>query len=207
MVDLTPAPNTLHLASPALGPWFRHDDSTVTMPTLILPTADLSVPLTLNDDVEWRTPANATRSYFIASDTRPHDLQILRQENGEQAFTNGNFIILLTLLPEVELRLWALTQPVPSPDGAALPAANTPTRPRVRYFALEIPAASINSMADVEKIRAENFAPDLTSDDEKAAFVGLSNASGLGNAAHPVNELCRPDTDRAVVLKIVPATL
>ena len=201
MPNLIPAPESLHLASPALGPWFRHDDSTVTLPTLALPSGDCSIPLTLNMDVEWRTPAIATRSYFFASDPRPKTMQTLRQENGSQAFTTGNLIVLLTLLPEVELRLWTLTQPVPSPDGAAVPAANTPTRPRIRYLALEIPAASITSISGIEQIRAEDFLPELTSDDQKAAYIGLSNASGLSNATHPVNELCRPNTSSAVAVK------
>jgi hypothetical protein len=201
MVDLTPAPNTLHLASPAVGPWFRHDNASVTMPTLATPSADLSIPLTLDNGLEWRTPATATLSYFFTSDPRPPALQGLRQESGASAFSDNNFIVLLTLLPEVELRLWALTQPVPSPDGAALPPSNTPTRPRIRYLAMEIPAATITTVADLENIRPEDFPADLTTDEEKASYIGLSNASGLANGEHPVNELCRPNTSRAAALK------
>ncbi|MEJ2379499.1 MAG: hypothetical protein P8Y71_30335, partial [Pseudolabrys sp.] len=145
MPTLNPAPNALGLASPALGPWFRHDTPTTTPPELPPPAGDLSCTVSLVENMEWRTPAIATRSYFIATATRPSGLRRLHQENGSPAFTTGSLVVLLTLMPEAELRLWALTQPVAQPDGASAPAPNTPTRPRIRWFAGEIEASQVGS--------------------------------------------------------------
>ena len=189
MVALNPAPGTLGLASPSVGPWFQHD-------TLPLPAADLSVGVTLSDDMDWLTPATATRSYFIATTARPSRLRDLRQQSGEPAFTDGNLVVLLTLLPEVELRLWTLTQPIPSPDGS-IAAPNTPARSRLRHLAMEMPAASIDV---VENLRHADFPSDLTTDADKAGFVGLTADGGsLGNAAGPTAELLRPGTDDEAV--------
>lgn len=197
MADLIPNPNALGLASPALGPWFHHD--TNAPPTLPLPGGDLSVVTTLAVDMEWHTPAITTRSYHVVSATRTSPLQTLRQENGTQAFTNGNLVVLLTLLPEAELRLWNLTQPIPAPDGTAAPPANNPARARVRYLALEV--SSVSAIADIQNLRDTDFPVDLSTDDQKAAFVGLSIAGGLSNTAQPTAELLRPGTDSAIAVK------
>ncbi len=190
MVTLNPAPASLGLASPAIGPWFQHD--TDQSPTLPLPAADLSVALTMSNDMDWLAPARATRSYHVATATRPAPLRDLRREDGSPAFADDALVVLLTLLPEAELRLWALTQPIPGPDGTTAPA-NTPARPRLRYFALEVSATSID---DVERLRHADFPSELTTPDDKAAFVGLSVAGGvLGNATNPTAELLKPGTD------------
>ncbi|MDN3524669.1 hypothetical protein QWY79_05240 [Halomonas sabkhae] len=201
MVDLVPAPDTLGLSSPALGPWFRHSDTNVTLPTLPLPDADLSLPLSLGTDMQWRTPAVATRSYLFASDPRPPALRGLRKEDGSHAFTDGNLVVLLTLLPEAELRLWSLSQIIPSPDGSPAPPANQPARPRVRWLAMEVPAASAASMADIENLRGADLPADLSSDADKAAFLGLDSSAGLANAKEPVHELRQPETPSAVALQ------
>ncbi len=202
MPTLDPAPATLGLSSPALGPWFRHDDSSVTPPTLPAPTGDLSCTVSLVENMEWRAPASGIRSYFVASGARPPGLRQLRQEDGTSAFDTGNLIVLLTLLPEVELRLWTLTQPVSQPDGSATPTANTPTRPRIRYFAAEIDAATVATPSDLEDLRPADFPSDLTDDEAKAAFLGLTFSGGtFGNRAQPVTELCRPALGSAIVLK------
>lgn len=193
MVVLNPAPATLGLASPAVGPWFQHD--TDPSPTLPLPAADLSVALTLSVDMDWLTPASATRSYVVATPTRPPVLRHLRQDDGQAAFDDGSLVVLLTLLPEVELRLWTLTQPIPAPDGATA-AANSPARPRLRWFALEVAAATID---DVEQLRPDDFPADVTTPEDKAAYVGLTTDGGLGNAATPTAELLRPGTDDEAV--------
>ena len=204
MVDLVPAPDTLHLASPALGPWFR-SDATIpdTPPTLPSPAGDLSVALTLAPDMEWRVPAVCTRSYFVAKATRPGGLKKLRTENGSKAFTDDNLIVLLTLMPEAELRLWALTQQIPQPDGSALTEANVPSRQRIRYFALEVTANTPTNMSGVEDLRESAFLPDISSlsEADQAAYLGLTSSGSLGNAATAVTELCRPATDSAVALK------
>ncbi|XKE46149.1 hypothetical protein LG302_03135 [Halomonas organivorans] len=201
MVDLVPAPDTLGLSSPALGPWFRHSDTSVTLPTLPLPNGDLSLSLTLDNDLQWRTPAIATRSYLFASPTRPPALRGLRQEDGSSAFSDDSLVVLLTLLPEAELRLWALTQIIPSPDGSPAPPANNPARPRVRWLAMEVPAASAGSIADIENLREADLPADLSSNADKAAFLGLSSDAGLVNASEPVRELRRPETPSAVALQ------
>jgi hypothetical protein len=193
VVDLNPAPDTLGLASPAVGPWFQHD--TDQSPTLPLPAADLSVSLTLSNDMDWLTPAAATRSYFVATSPRTGSLRHLRQESGQAAFTDDNLVVLLTLLPEAELRLWDLTQPIPAPDGSTA-TPNAPARPRLRYLALEVAATTID---DVENLRPDDFPSDLTTADDKAAFVGLSTDAGLGNAPAPIAELLRPGTDDGAV--------
>ena len=200
MTILTPAPATLGLASPALGPWFRHDTNTVT-PVIPLPSADLSCDITLVNGMQWRTPANAVSGYYVVSPDRPHALRTLRQQNGSPAFTTGNLVVLLALLPEVELRLWALTQPVPRPDGLSAPAANTPTRPRVRYLAMEVDSSDVTSLNDLQNLRDSNFDTGM-SEEEKAAYVGLTFDSGVfGNATTAASELRRPDTDSATVLQ------
>ncbi len=202
MPTLAPAPNTLGLASPALGPWFRHDDSSQTPPELPLPAGDLSCTVSLVENMEWRTPAGAIRSYWVATASRPPGLRALRRENGGPAFTTGSLVVVLTLLPEVELRLWALTQPAAQPDGRAAPAPNTPTRPRIRYLAAEIDASRVSSLPDLERLRPADFPSDLADDEAKAAFLGLTFGGGsFDNGPHPVTELCRPATSSAVALK------
>ena len=150
MPDLVPAPSSLHLASPALGPWFRH--ASTTPPTLGLPGEHLSTDISLFHNMEWRAPARGLRSYISVTATRVPALRGLRRADGEQAFTPGNFVVLFTLLPEVEVRLWNLTQPLAQPDGSAAPAANMPTRPRIRTFALEIAGAAVNSITALENL-------------------------------------------------------
>ena len=99
MVDLVPAPADLHLASPALGPWFTHASDTP--PTLPLPGGDLAVAVMLTPNMEWRAPANALRSYAYATATRPALLRGLRAESGAPAFANGAFVELEEDVPAV----------------------------------------------------------------------------------------------------------
>ncbi|MGQ7845150.1 hypothetical protein ACUNV4_11785 [Granulosicoccus sp. 3-233] len=194
MPALNPTPDTLGLASPALGPWFRHDSAT--LPVLALPNADLSVTVPLVVDMEWRAPAGGTRSYAVATSTRPAILQTLRDANGDAAFSDDSLVVLHTLLPEVELRLWTLTQVVPQPDGSALTAANTPSRLRIRSFALEIP----DPPTDMNNLRETDLASEFDTDAKRAEFLGLSLAGTLGNGT-PVTELCRPDHDSAILVQ------
>lgn len=197
MVDLVPAPSDLHLASPALGPWFRHDSDTP--PTLPLPDGDLAIPITLTPNMEWRAPAGALRRYMFASSPRPPALASLRAENGTPAFVDDTLVVLLTLLPEVEARLAALASPLPSPDGETLPAGAT-ARPRVRHFALEIPAARAATMADIENLRAADFDTSPPGFDP-ARFLGLNPGTPPTNGTQPVTELCRPETSSAIALQ------
>src|SRR3954451_18822832 len=115
MATLNPAPSTLGLASPALGPWFK--DGSAATPSLAAPADDLSVAVSLRAGMEWRAPASGVASYAFATATRPRVLAPLRQASGEAAFGDGSLVVLFRLLPEVELRLAALTSVIPSPDG------------------------------------------------------------------------------------------
>lgn len=199
MATLTPAPDSLGLASPALGPWFR--DGSATAPTLAVPTANLSVPLSLPAGMEWRAPAGGLASWAFATAPRPRVLAALRGGDGTNAFTEGNLVVLFTLLPEVEVRLAALSAQIPSPDGVAVPTG-APGRPVVRYLALEIPQTAATSMGNVERLRENDFAADLDDDEKRAAFLGLdASGSTLANAAEPVRELHRPNKSNAVIVK------
>ena len=197
MATLIPAPDTLGLASPALGPWFR--DGSATAPTLAVPAANLSVPLSLPVGMEWRAPAGGVASWAFATTPRPPVLAALR--GGDGTFSDGNLVVLFTLLPETEVRLATLSAQIPSPDGVTVPAS-APGRPVVRYLALEIPQASAASMTDLQRLRETDFTSDLDNDEKRAAFLGLdASGSALANAAEPVRELHRPNKSNAVILK------
>jgi hypothetical protein len=197
MATLNPAPAALGLASPALGPWFR--DGTAATPELGLPAGDLSVAVTLPANMEWRAPAGGTAAYALATGTRPAILAPLRAAGGGPAFATGSLVVLFTLLPEAELRLAALSNAIPSPDGSAVPAA-APGRPPVRSLALEVPAVSAGTIAQVEQLREADLPASLAGDDERAAYLGLAVSGGaLGNAAAPIAELHRPKTSPIIV--------
>ena len=199
MATLTPAPDTLGLASPALGPWFR--DGSATAPTLAVPAANLSVPLSLPANMEWRAPAGGLASWAFATAPRPRVLAALRGGDGASAFSDGNLVVLFTLLPEAEVRLATLSAQIPSPDGVAVPAG-APGRPVVRHLALEIPQASAASVTDLQRLRETDFASDLDDDEKRAAFLGLdASGSTLANADEPVRELHRPNKSNAVIVK------
>ncbi len=194
MPVLNPSPDTLGLASPAVGPWFRHDSAS--LPVLALPNADLSITVPLVQEMEWRAPAGGTRSYAVATTQRPPILQNLRDANGDAAFSDDSLVVLHTLLPEVELRLWTLTQVVPQPDGSALTAANTPSRLRIRSFALELQ----DPPGDLNTLRDNDLASEFDTEAKRAEFLGLTHDGTLGNG-QPVTELCRPDHDSAIVVQ------
>ena len=200
MVALSPTPDSLGLASPALGPWF-HTEGAGTLPNLDIPGANLSVGVSLANDMQWRAPAGCLVSYFIATDPRPAGLAMLRQENGAPAFATGEVIVLLSLLPEVELRLQALMTVIPSPDGTAV-AAGIPSRPRVRFLAMAVAATDLPDVTALENIRPADFPVVINSDADKAAYLGLTFEAGVfGNADKPTTELRRPATDSAVIVE------
>lgn len=189
MASLTPAPSTLGLASPALGPWFMAEDS-ADLPTLAAPNDDLSVPLSLNAGVDWMPPAAGLLSLFVATTLRPAGLAALRQASGAPAFTDGRLVALFRLLPEVEERLDALVASIPSADGGGNPGA-VPTRARVRFLALEFPDDP-PTLATLESRLQPGF-PSGMSDGEKARHVGLHLEDGsLTNGDAPMYDLKRP---------------
>jgi hypothetical protein len=199
MATLSPAPDKLGLASPALGPWLR--DGSAATPTLGAPVARLSVALSLPANMEWRAPASGLASWALATPSRPRVLAALRAGDGEPAFSDGNLVVLFTLLPEVELRLASLSAQIPSPDGVAVPAG-APGRPVVRYLALEIPQASASNIGDIEDLRETDFPTDLTTDLTQANYLGLDLIAGtLTNSEPPVREMHRPNKTSAVIVK------
>jgi hypothetical protein len=183
---LVPAPADLGLASPALGPWF--DDAGI---TLGRPNDDLSVTVTPGGTARWLPPARGILSLHFATPTRSKALAPLRAANGGKAFTENRLVALFRLLPEVEARLEALAEDLPSPDGAA---AAVPTRPAVRWFALEATGLSTASTAAaIIAGWANGFASDENTEAKKLAALGLAGMSGaLANADKPASVLLGP---------------
>ena len=184
MTTLVPAPASLGLESPTIGPWFSTD---VLLP---VPGDDLSVSVTIPVGTDWLPPAAGLLSFAVASPPLPAILADLRGPAGTPPFTAGRLVAVLRLLPEVELRLGALLADVPPADGSA-PVAGLVTRQTVRTFALELPEdpptlATLKEMCD-PRIQ------DLSSPSEEAALVGLSESAGiLANGTEPMTDLKRP---------------
>ena len=65
MTALVPAPASLGLESPTIGPWFSPD---VTLP---VPGADLSVSVTIPAGTDWLPPASGLLSFAVASTPLP----------------------------------------------------------------------------------------------------------------------------------------
>jgi hypothetical protein len=186
-MTITPDPDTLGLESPAVGPWF--DQVGV---TLAVPNADLSVSVTATADLVAFPPANGLLGYHVASTPRPAGLRRLRNAAGAPAFTDGNLVALFTLLPEVEQRLFTLAQGiVPAIGGAA--TAGVPTRATVRHLAYEFSAdsATIGLLEAIAAPQIGDTAPDATTDEDKAAHLGLAVGDGgtLVNGEHPMTEV------------------
>ena len=203
MPDLSPAPSSLGLASPVLGPWFETSTADESdLADLAPPDADLGCPLSIPNQGIWNAPASGVLSYHIASASRPAPLAVLRQADGTPAFSDGALVLLFTLLPEVAQRLGALSHAAPRPDSTTPAAAGQATRPVIDRFALEIPAGSVDSVAELIKILPDKDSADLhdianglSSDAEKAGYVGLGVSGGLTNAQTPTSILRRPEKD------------
>jgi len=209
MVELNPAPNTLGFLSPAIGPWFGDGGSGQALPTLAVPNADLSVSVNIPNNMEWLAPTACLRTLVVATATRPPVLASLRQANGNAAFTTNNLVVLLTLTPEAEDRLWRLSAALPVPHDANIPDADdldvndVGLRPRIRHLALEIPAASAATMAALNNLFKSDLAA-ITGAADQADFLGLNNppTSNDDNAdSKPVGAFKRPGGDLSVCLK------
>ncbi len=203
MALLIPDPHTLGLASPELGPWFKDKDNPVmTLPSLVGPSDDLSVEIAdFPVGMQWCAPAGCTSSYFIANAPLPAAIAGLRQADGTSAFAPDTLVVLATLLPEVELRLAALSNVIPTPNGNA-PAAGQPGRPTVRHLAIEVPVGALEGIATIGQLREDGFPSDITDAADQAAYVGLTFEDGvLGNARKPVTELHRPSFPNKVILE------
>ncbi len=191
---LNPPPAQLQLHAPIVGPWFVAIGSGSLPANLPAPAADLAIPLTVNS-VSWLPPASGYVSFFIATSERPAGLASLRAADGSPAFATGSFVALFRLLSWVERRLDALT--TVNIGSIANPAtAGSPTRPIVRYLAMELAgAATPTSMADIENLLWDDFSfPSGVNDDAgKATNLGLTwDGTSLGNAERPMTDLLQP---------------
>src|SRR4051794_24284604 len=188
LTALTPAPKDIGLASPALGPWYI---SVGTPPgpdlTLVAPEPSLAVKVSIPAHSQWLAPATCLVSVHVATSPRPAPLAGLRASDGTPAFTNNKMVVMLTLLPEVEARLYDLIAAIPSPDGAT--AGTAPTRLRIRRLALEMPEDASNS--------ANFFARFLNlpgqTPEERANVLGLNFLNNtLQNTDAPMADMRRP---------------
>ncbi len=181
-VPLNPAPASLGLASPELGPWFTTDIM------LAAPNADLSVSITFTGANNWLPPAGGILSLYISSASRPAGLAGLRDGAGSPAFANDKAIALFRLLPEVEERLAALQATIPSPDGVG--GATVSTRARVRTFALEMDDTPPTLALLMPRL---DFTPAGATDAEKADNLGLALSAGsLLSGSRPMTDIVRP---------------
>lgn len=191
MATLTPAPSSLGLSSPALGPWFASATSGATLPTLGVPDGDLAVTLAADAGLRWLPPAAGLLSFVVASTPRPPILAPLRKADGTAAFTDGRLVALFRLLPEVEERLDALAMVLAPADGSA--TATVSPRARVRYLAVELPESppTIATLAG----RVEPGFPNTPAptDAEKAEALGLRlSGTTILNGRTPMFDLKRP---------------
>jgi hypothetical protein len=188
-MTITPAPSSLGLESPALGPWFEPDV------TLAVPRDDLSVPVDAATERVAYPPAIGVLGYHVAADPPPGPLRLLRDATGAAAFATGNLVALFTLLPEVEQRLFTLAQSIPQALQGTAPAG-TPTRATVRHLAYEFGPARLDLLAELAAPAIEETAPGATPA-EQAAHLGLDLADDgvtLQNGAHPMTDLHVPGT-------------
>lgn len=192
---LNPLPADIGFGNPSIGPWF--DSSTTAGPfTLGVPDPDLAITLGTFSGIRWLPPAAGTLALLVSTRPRPPGLAALRKADGSPAFADGKLIVLFRLLPEVEDRLHRLTSLLPTVDGAPNPLG-LPTRPRVRWFALELPATD-PSMNDVRLSVQPSIPADLTVPAAQAYYLGLALdrdatlTDPLRNGLSPMADLKRP---------------
>jgi hypothetical protein len=188
-MTLVPDPTGLELHSPALGPWFIPN---IADPLPLPDTDDLAIDVTLNG-VSWLPPASGFLSFYIVTDPRPTGLAGLRQADGNRAFADGSFVAVFRLLSWVERRLDALAA-VTIPTIAQPATPGVPTRPIVRYLALELTTAP-SDIAALEALLPDAFVfpAGATSDEDKAAHLGLTwDGTSLGNGPVPMTDLLQP---------------
>jgi hypothetical protein len=180
---LVPAPDSLGLASPALGPWFETDLS------LGAPDGDLGVRFTPGASMAWHPPVGGILSLYFATPDRPKRLAPLRQANGSPAFSDNVLVALFELLPEVLVRLETLAAGIPSPDGSA---ATVATRPMPRWFAIEASGTTTtNTATNIFDRWPDTLAG--SDDAKKLEEIGLGGASGaLLNGATAAQILLLP---------------
>lgn len=184
MPDLNPAPSTLGLHSPAIGPWFS--DEAIRLP---LPDEDLALPLDLGNDLRWLPPAAGFLSFFVRTATPPLPIAHLRGPRGP-AFGEGRLVAIYEMLPQASERLaFLMREAIPTLGEPA--TAGQPTRPPVHSFAIEF-TADVSALSFFNSRLSFSFPPGVDSDAQRLAYLGLSSGSPLGNGERPMRDLFRP---------------
>ena len=168
MTLLNPDPTTLQLHSPALGPWFDDDDVTLPLPAAGL----LDVTLTLQD-VSWLPPASGLLSFFIATSPRPAGLAGLRGPTARPPSTTAASSPSSACCRRVERR--STHSPCRSRRRRTRRRRTFPRDPscgRSRWSCRRRRATSNASVALLPD--AFDFASGVTSDEERAAYLGLT---------------------------------
>lgn len=192
---LAPLPADIGFGNPSIGPWFENHMGG-SLFTLGAADADLAISLGAFHDIQWLPPAAGTLGLFVSTNPRPAGLAPLRKADGTPAFADNRLIALFRLLPEVEDRLHRLTKALPTPDGASNPLG-LPTRPRVRWFALELPAPD-PTLLDAEPCIQPAMPTTLTVPAARANYLGFALSPGdadttpLRNGESPMADLKRP---------------
>ncbi|SET76384.1 hypothetical protein [Oceanicella actignis] len=209
MPTLSPAPSSLGVFSPALGPWFQRSASDdADLSALPAPGRDLSAARDLPAGAIWNAPAAGLLSFHVVAQPRQAALAGLRAAEGGPAFATGAPVLLFRLLPQVAERLGALSQAAPRPDSPAATTGNQRTRPVIAALALELPA-DMARLPALRQLLPDNGPADLkavvdglSDDDARAAWLGLRSSGGaLSDAERPATILRRPEKDERRLLE------
>lgn len=180
--------SALGLGAPTLGPWFSAPDL-----VLPLPAGGLALPLSLPPGTVILPPTTGQVVLGVADGTARW-LDGLRGVDGASPFAPGAVLVAFRVFLPVEERLHALTARQPSLDRGADPTARS--RPRTRWLILELPPGLDWTALDPATgglLPAARFPPTLSTDADRAAFVGLDwDGQRLTNAERPVQDLTRP---------------
>lgn len=203
---LTPEPSSYGIGAPVLGPWFSSD---VELPAPL--AGDLAVQLSIGANESWLPPATGTFGLLFASAPSPL-LDGLHAVGGGRAFpvppdpNDARLVALFRLLPEVEERLYRLAAFLPS-AGVVLStrdeSGSLPTRPRVRYLAIELPETfRPNTPPETLSLLGRMLQPPEPVTDGPEALAELAERLGFAlapdgtrliNAANgPMTDLKRP---------------
>ncbi len=153
-MTLAPPIDQLGSAAPYLGPWFEPDLVLAAPrdPNDIEPY-DLSIPLTVvavaagAPTTAFLPPAPGYVSLSVTTPQRPPALARLRRPDGQPAFDDDRLVLLFTLLPEAEERLYRLLdQAVVPPVDGATPAVSTPQRARIRHIAIQFATRRVDEL-------------------------------------------------------------
>lgn len=183
-MQLDPAPDTLGLGAPVLGPWFSTDV------TLAAPGDHLAVTVTPDADVNLLPMATGVWSLRINT-AAPRGLAHLRGTGAISPFADAAPVVTLELLPEVFVRLEALHNQLPSLLGAT-GIGTGQRRITPRTFALELPVPA--STADLLNVLPEGLAESISAgtEAERLSLFGLEDITT--NRARAAQRLMKPGT-------------